>query len=139
MFRNYPELWFITFVYIVVAAGILCYLLQCRDCFICNKRTGWKRSLLLAAVIAPSFITDFFVAAAVVPAGIGIVFVAGTMIFSPDLMPGLLLFSLLAYIAPWLLVSTLIFGIWTLLGRRSQQNQIKDASSVKPRRQSESN
>ena len=116
MFRNFPQLWLVVAVYLVAAAGILWHLFTRRDCLTCSHKVGLLRSGLLAAVVTPSIITDFFVAAIYTPALIGFLFVVPAIPFNDQLVQ-LLRFALLFYVLPWMICTGVIYGVWTILRR----------------------
>jgi hypothetical protein len=113
-FRDYPTLWVFFGIYLLLAALFLIHLFSRKDCLSCTTRTGLIRSALLAAVITPSLITDFFVSAIYAPALMGFLFVTFSIPFNSNKIQ-LLSFALVAYILPWIACTLLIFGGWFIL------------------------
>jgi hypothetical protein len=130
MFSHWPHLWVVVTLYAVASFFVVRHLLRPTDCFACSIRRGLLRSALLAGVVTPSLVTDFWVAAFPAPAMVGFLFAIPDLFFGSQ--PWALLRSLgLLYVLPWVLCSTLIFAVWLCIRRRRMRRTEAEPSGLR--------
>ncbi len=98
-----------------VPAAIVYLFYHRRDCLNCTFWQAWLRSSVLAFLVTPSFIGDFWLFAVPGPAALGFALFSPAVIFDNGQRPELLLMMLVLYLLPWLACTTLIFYVWRII------------------------
>ena len=86
-----------------------------QDCFTCTFWQGWLRSSLLAFLVTPSLVGDFWLFVLPGPAALGFVLLLPGALFATDQRPELLLLVFVLYVLPWLACTTIIFYLWRFI------------------------
>jgi len=86
-----------------------------QDCFSCTFWQGWLRSSLLAFVVTPSLIGDFWLFVFPGPAALGFALLLPGVLFETEQRPEMLLFLFVLYVLPWLACTTIIFYLWRFI------------------------
>ena len=89
-----------------------------KDCFTCTYRQACVRSCVLAFLITPSVITDFWLFSVPGPAALGFLLLLPGLVFAGGHRIDLLLATSEFYLLPWTACSVLIFGAWWLIRRQ---------------------
>ena len=86
-----------------------------RDCFACTYWQAWLRSCVLAYLITPSVVSDFWLFAFPGPAALGFALVfPGVLTATGERLDSLLLI-LFFYVLPWLACTALVFYLWRFI------------------------
>jgi len=121
LFEYWPGIWIYFCIWCVATFFVVRHLFRRRDCYSCTRFTGLLRSALLAMVVTPSIISDFFIVFLPAPALMGFLFMLPA-ILSPqhwDILPAIGLF----YILPWIIATSLIYLVWCILRKQKTAEQ----------------
>jgi hypothetical protein len=83
-----------------------------QDCFGCTYRQAFVRSGLLAFLVTPSLVGDFWLFALPGPAALGFSILSPGVLFASGQRLELLLMIVVLYVLPWLACTALIFYLW---------------------------
>ena len=83
-----------------------------QDCFTCTLWQAWLRSSVLAFLVTPSLVGDFWLFAIPGPAALGFAVLSPGVLFASGQRLELLTMILFFYVLPWLACTALIFYLW---------------------------
>ena len=86
-----------------------------QDCFSCTYRQALVRSGLLAFLVTPSIIGDFFLFALPGPAALGFALLFPGVFFASGQRLELLLMIVVLYVLPWVAGTAIIFYLWRFI------------------------
>jgi hypothetical protein len=86
-----------------------------QDCFTCTCQQAWLRSGLLAFLVTPSLIGDFFLFSFPGPAALGFALMFPGVLFASDHRLELLMMILVLYVLPWVACTAIIFYVWRFI------------------------
>jgi hypothetical protein len=86
-----------------------------QDCFGCTFRQGLVRSGLLALLVTPSLIGDFFLFALPGPAALGFALLFPGVLFATGHRLELLTMISVLYVLPWVACTAIIFYVWRII------------------------
>ena len=86
-----------------------------QDCLTCTFWQAWFRSSLLAFLVTPSLVGDFWLFILPGPAALGFALMVPSVLFASDQRPELLLLVFVLYVLPWLACTTFIFYVWRFI------------------------
>jgi hypothetical protein len=115
-------------LYLWALVRAVLYLWRCRtECFTCTSRQAWLRSGLLAFVITPSVITDFWLFLFPIPAALGFFLVLPWFLLGVPRPLWLLAAILALYALPWIACSALIYGVWRVIHDRRERLSMRSS------------
>ena len=86
-----------------------------QDCFGCTFRQALVRSGLLAFLVTPSIVGDFFLFALPGPAALGFALLFPGVLFASGHRLELLTMISVLYVLPWVACTTIIFYVWRII------------------------
>src|SRR5476649_1498668 len=86
-----------------------------QDCFGCTFRQALVRSGLLAFLVTPSLVGDFFLFALPGPAALGFALLFPGVLFASGHRLELLTMISVLYVLPWVACTTIIFYVWRFI------------------------
>jgi hypothetical protein len=86
-----------------------------QDCFGCTYRQALVRSGLLAFLVTPSLIGDFFLFVLPGPAALGFALLFPGLFFASGQRLELLLMIVVLYVLPWVACTAIIFYLWRFI------------------------
>jgi hypothetical protein len=86
-----------------------------QDCFTCTFWQAWFRSSVLAFLVTPSLLGDFFLFVLPGPAALGFALLSPGILFATGHRLELLFMVVVLYVLPWLACTTLIFYLWRFI------------------------
>ena len=86
-----------------------------QDCFDCSYRQALVRSSLLAFLVTPSIISDFWLFALPGPAALGFALMSPGVLFASGDRLELLLMITVFYVLPWVACTAIIFYLWRFI------------------------
>jgi hypothetical protein len=86
-----------------------------QGCFSCTYQQAWLRSGLLAFLVTPSLVGDFFLFALPGPAALGFALLSPGVLFASGHRLELLGMILVLYVLPWVACTAIIFYVWRFL------------------------
>ena len=84
-------------------------------CFDCTFREAWLRSGLLAFLVTPSLIGDFWLFSFPGPAALGFALMSPGVLFASGHRLELMLMILVLYVLPWAVCTAIIFYLWRFI------------------------
>lgn len=84
-------------------------------CFGCTYRQALVRSGLLAFLVTPSLISDFFLFALPGPAALGFALMSPGVLFASGHRLELLTMISVLYVLPWVACTAIIFYVWRFI------------------------
>jgi hypothetical protein len=94
-----------------------------QDCFSCTLWQAWLRSSLLAFLVTPSLVGDFWLFVLPGPAALGFALMLPSVLLATDQRPELVLLVVVLYVLPWLACTTIIFYIWRFFRWRRMNHE----------------
>ena len=86
-----------------------------QDCFGCTFRQALVRSGLLAFLVTPSLVGDFFLFALPGPAALGFALLSPGVLFASGHRLELLTMISVLYVLPWVACTAIIFYVWRFI------------------------
>jgi hypothetical protein len=85
------------------------------DCFACTFREAWLRSGVLAFLVTPSLVGDFWLFTFPGPAALGFALLSPGVLFASGHRLDILSLVLMLYVLPWMACTALIFYVWRFM------------------------
>jgi len=125
------EVCMIVFYLCAIVVAVRHLLHHWRDCFTCTYPQAWLRSALLAFLVTPSLISDFFLFALPGPAALGFALMFPAVLFGSGHRLEVLAMISVLYVLPLIAGTTIIFYVWRMmrwrsLSRRRAPHEAKD-------------
>ena len=113
------EVFMVVFYLCTVVVAIRHLLRHRRDCFTCTRQQAWLRSALLAFLVTPSLIGDFFLSALLGPAALGFAVMFPAVLFGSGHRLEVLAIISVLYVLPWVACTAFIFYVWRIIRWRA--------------------
>lgn len=86
-----------------------------QDCLTCPHSQAWLRSSLLAFLVTPSVMSDFFLFGVPGPAALSFAVFLPGILFASGHRLGVLLLITVLYVLPWMACTVIIFYLWRFI------------------------